>query len=624
MATFSKIKSETRNNFYENIEKIADLFPHCVTELLNEEGKVHRSVDFDMLRQELGSVVEGQAERYSFTWPNKKKAIVLSNMPSQMTLRPVREKSVDFENTKNIFIEGDNLSVLKCLREAYLGKVKMIYIDPPYNTGGDFIYSDNFLSAKEAYFENSGQVDGEGGKLVANMEVNGRFHTDWLNMMYPRLKVARDLLSDDGIIMMSIDYNENFNLRAIANEIFGGVNFLGEIYWESKTKSQNTSTAYNKLQPKVEVILVYAKNQRKQFNLVSLGAREYSFQDDRGPYREHILEEMSSLGVRGRETMVYPIVCGKEVISPREGFQWQIGKSVINEYLNKGDLFFRDGKVVIKMRPEYERSEKNEPFWGLIDKKIGTAESAKADLKKLMGGSVFDTVKPVELIKKLVFHVTDPNDIVLDFFAGSGTTGHAVMQQNAEDGGNRQFILVQIEEEVTAEDVVPYTLGYRNLAEVTRERLVRSGNAVKDQSGMYGQNLDIGFRVFRLDSSNMNDVQKTPEAVVQEDLFSAVDNVKIDRTPEDLLIQVMLALGITLEGKIQRQKIAEKDVYIVEDGFLIACFDNDVTDDVVEAIAKEQPTFAVLRDACFKEDSVADNFEQIFKTYAPNTVCKVI
>lgn len=563
-------------------------------------------------------------ERYGLTWPGKRRAVALANAPTSKVLRPVREKSSDFETTGNVFIEGDNLSVLKCLREAYLGRVKMIYIDPPYNTGGDFIYRDNFFLSKDEYLASSGQRDPEGGMLVGNPEVNGRFHTDWLNMMYPRLKVARDLLSDDGIIMISIDYNENFNLRAVCNEIFGESNFLGEIYWESKTKSQNTSSAFAKLQPKVEVILVYAKNQRKNFNLVTVGAKAYELFDEKGAYREYVLEEMNATGTRGRETMVYAIEVDGESVKPREGMQWKVGKETVEALRRAGDVLIRDGKVVLKIRPGTERAEKTLPFWGLIDKTIGTAESAKKELSEMMDGPVFETVKPVELIRKLVFHVTDPDDIVLDFFAGSGTTAHAVMRLNGEDGGRRRFILVQIDAAVTKEDVVPYGLGYRNIAEITRERIVRSGKRVLDETELTGHRPDTGFRYFRIDDANMRDVARRPDETRQDDLFAQADNIRADRTPEDLLVQAMLALGVTLDAPVRQTTVAGKTFYDVAEGYLLASFDAYLTDDVLEAMAKRKPAYAVVRDAGFDSDSVADNFRQIFKTYSPETCCKVI
>lgn len=625
MTQWDKLKMQTENKADENFKKLAELFPNAVTEAI-VNGEVVRAIDKDVLMQEISTkVVEGREERYQFTWPDKRKAILAANAPINKTLRPCREESVDFDNTQNLYIEGDNLEVLKLLQETYLGKVKMIYIDPPYNTGNDFIYNDDFKQNADEYLDNSGQFDEDGNRMRQNLESNGRYHTDWLNMMYPRLKLAKDLLSDDGTIFVSIDYNENFNMRKILNEIFGVETFIGEIYWESKTKSQNTVTSFNKLQPKEEMIFVYSKNKKKRFKLIKVGEKTYPLEDDNGKYREHILEVMNANGVRGRETMVFDISDGVATVSLPEGKQWQLGQDQVATYIENGDLFIRDSKVIIKMRPEYERNETTEPFWGFFGKALGTTESAKKELSDILGAHGFETVKPVEIIKKLCYHATEICDIVLDFFSGSATTAHAVMQLNAEDGGNRKFIMVQLPE-LTDEKSEAFKAGYKNICEIGKERIRRAGKKIKeDNKNKEGiDKLDIGFRVLKCDSSNMKDVYYTPDQY-NADLFeNLADNIKTDRTPEDLLFQVMLDLGVMLSSKIETINIADKKVFSVEDGFLIACFDDNVTDEVITEIAKQQPDYFVMRDSSIASDSVAANFEQIFTTYSPKTERKVL
>jgi len=618
-----KLEMKTANLSQENVEKIKALFPNAVTEII-KDGKVTLAVDFDVLKQELSEslISEGQ-ERYQMTWPDKRKSVVLANSSISATLRPCREESVDFDTTQNLYIEGDNLDVLKLLRETYLGKVKMIYIDPPYNTGSDFIYNDDFTEDSDEYMGNSGQYDEQGNRLVKNLDSNGRFHTDWLNMIYPRIRVARDLLSDDGIIFVSIDYNENFNMREILNEVFGSSNFVGEIYWESKTKSQNTLTAYNKLQPKAEMIFVYAKNGRKRFNLILKAHKEYPFNDERGVYREHVLEVMNALGIRGRESMVFPISDGVSTVYPPEGKQWQLGQVQVATYIENKDLFIRDNKVIIRMRPTYERDETTEPFWGFFGKELGTAESAKKELSSIIEKNGFETVKPVEIIKRLVYHATEKDDIVLDFFSGSATTAHAVMQLNAEDGGNRRFIMVQLPEPCD-EKSEAFKVGYKNICEIGKERIRRAGVKIKGENGLTAQNLDTGFRVLKLDSSNMQDVYYNPSSMTQSLLDTTIDNVKPDRTPMDLLFQVMLELGVELSAKIEEKQVTGKRYYIVNDNDIIACFDDDLNNDVITEIAKFQPLYAVFKDKSFATDSVGINNEQIFKTYSPITKVKVL
>lgn len=613
------LKMHSLNKIDENISKIANLFPNCVTEAKDENGEIVHKIDFDMLKQELSStLVEGREERYQFTWPDKKQAILTANAPINKTLRPCREESVNFDETENLYIEGDNLEVLKLLQETYLGKIKMIYIDPPYNTGNDFVYEDDFAQDASDYIANSGQTDEDGNRLVANTESNGRFHTDWLNMMYPRLKLARDLLSEDGFIFASIDYNENFNLRSIMNEIYGEQNFVGEIYWESKTKSQNTTTAYNKLQPKAEMVLVYSKGGRQRFNLIVTGKKDYPMNDEQGAYREYPLELMNANGIRGRESMIFDITDGVSTVSPPEGKQWKLGQDQVATYKNTGNLFIRDGKVIIKMRPEFERSETTEPFWGFFSKDLGTAESAKKELTSIIDNHGFETVKPVEIIKRIIHHATDNDSIILDFFSGSATTAHACILKNMEDEGRRKFICVQIPEESSERS------NYSTICEMAKERIRRAGKKIKEDSPLTTENLDIGFRVLKIDSTNMEDVYYTPDHIDTNDLFK--NNIKSDRTGEDLLFQTMLDLGIMLSSKIETKKINGKEVFCVEGNYLMACFDDTVDEAIITEIAKEKPYYFVMRDPANSKDgdSLITNFEQIFTTYSPDTVRKVL
>ena len=631
----NKLTMHTPNLADENFKKLAALFPNAVTETVNENGEVVRAIDKDVLMQEINTrVVEGREERYQFTWPDKKKAILAANAPISATLRPIKADSVGKDGTpggwdsENLYIEGDNLDVLKLLRETYLGKVKMIYIDPPYNTGNDFVYEDDFAEDTDSYMGRSGQYDEQGNQLVQNTDSNGRFHTDWLNMIYPRLKVAKDLLTEDGVLFVSVDYNENFNMRKVLDEIFGNSSFIGEIYWESKTKSQNTITAYNKLQPKAEMIFVYSKQEKRRFNLIKSGEKSYPLKDERGNYREFVLEVMNANGVRGRETMIFDISDGFATVSLPEGKQWQIGQDQVATYKKAGDLFVRDGKVIIKMRPEYERNETTVPFWGFFPKELGTAESAKKELIELIGAHGFETVKPIEIIRRLILHATNNDDIILDFFSGSATTAHAVMQLNAEDGGHRKFIMVQLPE-ACDEKSEAYKAGYKNICEIGKERIRRAGRKIAQNLEVGGgtqatQNLDLGFRVLQLDSSNMQDVYYTPDATRQDLLSCTTDNIKLDRTPEDLLFQVMLELGVLPSSTIAETEIGGKRVFNVADGFLLACFDKGVTTETVTAIAKKQPYYAVFRDASMADDSTATNFDQIFETYSPSTVRKVL
>lgn len=626
-----KLRMQSCNGVEDNIMKIAQLFPDCVTETMDERsGQPKHLIDFEKLKQNLSdSVMSERAERYQFTWPDKSKAILLANSPINATLRPCREDSVDFDNTQNLYIEGDNLDVLKCLKETYLHKVKMIYIDPPYNTGNDFVYEDDFAQSSEEYLANSGQFDEQGNRMFTNAESNGRFHTDWLNMIYPRLKVARDLLTDDGVIFISIGDEELQNLRKIADEVFGEANFRNQITIRRGAKSvQAQFDTWDRLGQGVEYLLLYTKNSLYRFPKQMKNLDEARG----GSWNNHW---------RGtdRPTMRYEIFG----ICPSEG-QWRWSKE-------------RSDKAIANYKRLQNELNKEEPSQEEIDKwyskqpegtdllrlsKKGKPEhyikattqtllnnswedlliGSSSEILKLFETKVFDTAKLTAPIKRML-NFTDKNALILDFFSGSATTAHAVMQLNSEDGGNRKFIMVQLPEK-TDEKSEAFKAGYKNICEIGKERIRRAGKKIKEESPLTTQDLDTGFRVLKLDSTNMQDIYYSPKDISQADLFSQVDNVKPDRTGKDLLFQVMLELGATLDSKIETTTVAGKTIYNVAEGYLVACFDPDVTDDVVKSIAQMLPAYAVLRDTSMKDDSTATNFEQIFKTYSPDTVTKIL
>lgn len=648
-----KLKMHSINKVSENIAKIGALFPSTLTEVIKgyqEDGLaiVEPAIDFDVLRQELSNVVvEGPEERYQFTWPDKRKSILLANAPVAKTLRPCREESVDFDKTENLYIEGDNLDVLKLLQETYLGKVKMIYIDPPYNTGNDFIYEDDFAQDAAEYMANSGQYDEEGNRLVQNTESNGRFHTDWLNMIYPRLSLARDLLTDDGVIFISIDDNEIENLKKICNEIYGASNYITEIIVQNNPRGRQSDSFVATVH---EYLICYAKNivecvingmplsieQRAEFNLSD---------PLHGMYRLLGLRQRGSASLReDRPEMYFPIYVnpnsqeislqehdGWDCIFPRksdgrEG-RWMWGKDkckneidrlVAKKIERRGeyDIFIKD-----YLQREYgERKRKFKTFWDdkNINNQIGTQE-----VKRILGGDYMSFPKSRFLLQSICTMGSTDQDIILDFFSGSATTAHAVMQLNTEDGGNRKFIMVQLPEE-TDENSEAYKAGYNNICEIGKERIRRAGQKIKDEAGLLGQNLDIGFRVLKVDSTNMQDVYYNPAEYKQDQLDIFADNIKPDRSPEDLLFQVMLDLGVLLSSKIEETTIGGKMVFNVAEGYLLACFDSNVTSEVITEIAKKQPYYAVFRDSSMASDSVATNFEQIFETYSPTTVRKVL
>lgn len=610
-----------------NIKKIQQLFPNCVTERLGKDGKPELAIDFEKLQAELSNEIIGEGEeRYQFTWPDKRAANRLANTPTTMTLRPCREESVNFDHTQNLYIEGDNLDVLKALRETYLGKVKMIYIDPPYNTGNDFVYNDVFAQSRGEFEETSGLFDEEGNQTIdpmqRNTESNGRFHTDWLNMIYPRLKVARDLLSDDGVIFISIDDNEVANLKKICNEIFGESNFVANIIWKHTQQSKNDELHFSR---QYNHTLCYSKEKlrlkRFYFDRTDEDNKNYKNPDNdpKGLWRSGDVRSPNY-----RKTLCYNIIApnGNIITSPENGWRWS--KESFNEKIATGEIKFKDdySGIIRKIYLSDQPGRTPENLWD--DKRFGSTRQAASMIKDLFDGKqVFDTPKPIELIKNMLHLVSRGCDIILDFFSGSATTAHAVMQLNAEDGGNRKFIMVQLPEKID-EKSEAYKAGYKNICEIGKERIRRAGKKIKednkDKEGI--EKLDIGFRVLKLDSSNMEDVYYTPQEFTMQSLFN--ENVKADRTGEDLLFQVMLDLGIELSAKIETQQIAGKTVYLVDDNYLVACFDRDVTEAAITEIAKLHPIYFVMRDASAANDNVIDNFEQLFEAYSKDTVRKIL
>ena len=612
-----------------NTQKIALLFPNCVTERLGKDGKPELAIDFEKLQAELSNeiIAEGE-ERYQFTWPDKRAAIRLANTPTTMTLRPCREESVDFDNTQNLYIEGDNLDVLKVLRETYLGKVKMIYIDPPYNTGNDFVYNDDFAQGKDDFEQSSGLFDEEGNQTIdpmqRNTESNGRFHTDWLNMIYPRLKVARDLLAENGVIFISIDENEIENLKKIGNEIFGEQNYVSSAIWERAFSPKNDAKF---LSDSHDYVVIYAKSLSgfcigKLPRTAEMNARYKNPDNDpKGPWSSGDLTAKTYSAAYD-----YPIMTPSgKVISPTNGRSWITSKENMQKWIDENRIWFGEKG---DNTPRYKRylAEMTDgivatTIWNYED--VGHSQEGRQELKKLFDDKgYFDGPKPIRLLSRILQIANLNKDaIILDFFSGSATTAHAVMKLNAEDGGNRKFIMVQLPEK-TDEKSEAYKAGYKNICEIAKERIRRAGKKIKKEVGLSAQNLDTGFRVLKLDSSNMEDVYYTPQEFELQSLFN--ENVKADRTNEDLLFQVMLDLGIELSAKIESKQIAGKNVHFVDDNYLVACFDRDVNESTITEIAKLQPIYFVMRDASAANDNVIDNFEQIFKHYSPDTNCRII
>ena len=611
----NKLNMQTTNIVDENIKRIGELFPNCLTERLNDEGKPEVAIDFDQLRQELSKdIVEGAEERYQFTWPDKRNAIRLANAPTTDTLRPCREESVDFDNTQNLYIEGDNLQVLKLLRENYLGKVKMIYIDPPYNTGNDFVYNDDFSQSANEYVHNSGQTDEEGNRLVVNNESNGRFHTDWLNMIYPRLKVAKDLLSEDGAIFISIGDDEEANLIKVCDEVFGEHNFIASICHKHRASVSNDriiSENHNHL-------VFYAKNINITFaNQKRIGddpiLEGFNLHDEKGDYK---LTPVDGPGgaKKGNPHYEFLGVTG----------YWRYSKETMQKKYDAGLIVRTPNGLQQKYyKDQAKESRRTVTTWW--DDDFLTSSATKA-LDNLMGGKCFDNPKNVNLVLRCIKMITNFDDdaIILDFFSGSATTAHSVMQQNATDGKHRKFILVQLPEKPT-ENSVAQLAGYKNICEIGKERIRRAGKKIKEESPLTTQDLDTGFRVLKLDSSNMQDVYYTPAEFNEQKLFD--ENIKTDRLGndgEDLLFQTMIELGIELSAKIEKRSIAGKAVWSVSDGYLMACFDEEVNETTITEIARQHPYYFVMRDSSLANDQVADNFEQIWEEYSKETVRRII
>ena len=619
-----KLKMQTENMADKNFEILSKMFPNALTETItgyDDDGKpiIERAIDADVLRQEISCrVVEGKDERYQFTWPDKKKAILMANKAINKTIRPCKEKSINFKETENIYIEGDNLEVLKLLQETYLGQIKLIYIDPPYNTGHDFIYSDNFSKTIIDYLSSSGQYDNDGNLMVANLESNGRFHSDWLNMMYSRLRLAKNLLSDDGVIVISIDDNEQHNLRKICDEIFGASSFVTDFIWNSrKSVSNDAVVSLNH-----NYTLVYAKNMsvfyenKATFKLPDTG--EGFDNPDNDPRGKWKADPFDSPGIRPNLTYKITNPNNGAEYWPPEGRCWRTGEKEYLQFLEEGRIVFGKNGT---SKPQLKRFFSDAQSKGLTPKSLwddcGTATDGTKEIIDIFGTKVFDTPKPVGFIKRIIELCTDKNSIVLDFFSGSATTAHAVIEKNEEDGGKRKFILVQVPEKC-GENSQAENAGYQTICDIGEERIRRIGDKNRCISA------DTGFRVLKLDSSNMKDVYYNPSETQQSLFDTYADNIKEDRTPEDLLFQVMLDLGVLLSSKIEETTIAGKQVFNVADGFLIACFDNDVTEETVKAVAEKKPYYAVFRDSSMANDSVATNFDQIFASISPDTVRKVL
>ena len=679
--TMDKLKMHSVNKIEENIAAIGRLFPNCLTERMGENGEVETAIDFDALKQELSSaVVEGKTERYQFIWPDKKMAVLAANAPTAATLRPVVAESVGKDGTaggfdsENLYIEGDNLDVLKLLQETYLGKIRLIYIDPPYNTGGDFVYNDHFEEESGAYLANSGQYDDQGNQLVQNTESNGRFHSKWLNLIYPRLRLSRDILTDDGAIFISIDDNECANLIKVCEEIFGESCFVGDISWQRTYSTRNDSQGIVR---EVEHLVVFSKqpnwNPNKLPRTEEMDSKYKNPDNDVTSWRSS--DPCASEGAT-HQGMVYAIQhpFTGEMLYPSDKAHWRYQQDDMLRFMQDWchyelknlhdeeqrakvcgiatDQVRPDVKSIVLSLPlEQSRNLAQKKYdegpWprffftkggrGGIARKtyldsvggklptnlwpyeeVGHTDEAKKEVKALFGGTApFDTPKPVRLLDRILTIATDKDSLVLDYFSGSATTAHAIMKKNMEDNGKRKFIMVQLPEKSNSPD-------YDNLCEIGEERIRRAGRKIKEENPLVTKDLDIGFRVLRLDSSNMKDVYYTPSDYTPDMFDMLTDNIKEDRTPEDLLFQVMLDRGIPLSSRVEETTIAGKRVFNVENNFLMACFDTDLTDETVTAIAKMKPYYFVMRDSSMADDSVAANFDQIFATYSPDTDRKVL
>lgn len=624
-----KISQKTPDLTQENIAKIAALFPDVVTEALDADGNVTLAVDFDALRDDLsGEVVDGPRERYQFTWPGKREAKLEARRPIKKTMRPCPEKSKNWDTTENLYIEGDNLEALKIMRETYAGKVKLIYIDPPYNTGHDFVYDDDFSQTREEYDAQSGDYNEEGGRLVANPESNGRFHSDWCSMMYPRLMLARDLLSDDGAIFISIDDNESKNLRAICDEVFGGINFKSDIAWQKRYTRSNNTIDFTTV---VEHILVYSKSDSFSVNLLprtteSDSAYSNPDNDPRGPWITSSYVNPASREARPNLTYSIQAPDGRVIEHPTHA--WKFSREENQRHISDGLLWWgADGHAQyprLKLFLNEARGLTPINFWK--HEYAGNTDMGGNDLKDLLGTKPFDFPKPALLIKRVLEHASGENSIVLDFFSGSATTAEAVIRKNAEDGGSRRFILVQLPEETSG--------GWGNLCNVGEERIRRAGEKIKAEIDKDNEQLelgaepkpvpDIGFRVLRVDDSCLKDEYAAPDQYDQAQLDLFADNAAEGAAPLDLLFQVLPTFRIEYSAKISERELGGKACFDVNDGQLIACFDEDVDTEALEAIARERPLYAVFRDACFSNDAAVANLEELFKTFSPDTIRKVI
>lgn len=641
-----KLKMHSMSKIDENVKKIAALFPECITEIVNDKGELKKVVDIDAFKQLFSkTAVEGNQERYQFTWPDKRKAKALVNQEVTSTLRPCREESVNFDTTENLYIEGDNLEVLKLLQETYLGTIKMIYIDPPYNTGHDFVYNDDFSQDRNVYIGNSGQIDEAGNRLGILTESYGRFHTDWLNMMYPRLWLAKDLLTEDGVIFISIDDNEQENLRKMCDEIFGEENFIAQLVVQLNPRGRNLDRFVAKTH---ESILVYGKNAMLNSTISGIEKEgrmvdEYNKEDEHGRYRLIGLRNRNqSFNPITRPNLYYPLYvspttkkvstirseeyCDEVFPDTPDGtktcWTWMRTKVEKENYLITAEKTGAEWRIY---RKDYLLNEDGSSATTLVksiwlDNEINNDYGKKA-IKELFGNNVMSFPKPPVLIEKLLKIGMGKNDIVLDFFSGSATTAHAVIKLNAEDDGHRKFIMVQLPEKCD-EHSEAYKAGYQNICEIGKERIRRAGKQILDElknknGDLFAEetSLDVGFRDLKLDSSNMNDVYYTPDALDQDMLDGLVSNIKEDRTAEDLLFQVMLDLGVFLSAKIVEDNIGGKKIFNVNNNYLIACFDENVTDDMIVEIAKRHPDYFVMRDSSLANDSVSINFDQIFERY---------
>ncbi|MEY8215509.1 MAG: site-specific DNA-methyltransferase, partial [Colwellia sp.] len=585
-----KLKMHSPDMTQQNIDKLLALFPNCQTEKQNTKGELEVGVDFDLLRQELSkNIVEGPQERYQLNWPGKKEALLTANAPIAKTLRPCREESVNFDTTENLFIEGDNLDALKLLQETYLGKVKMIYIDPPYNTGKDFIYADNFAESTDEYLKGSGQKDDEGNRLVANTDSNGRFHSDWLSMMYSRLKLARNLLKDDGVIFVSIDDNESPNIRKLGDEIFGSENFVVEFVWKRRASS---AMADNNVSEDHEYVIVYQKGSLEEFQGIEKDFKNYKNPDNdsRGSWVLGDLTVGMTASMRPNQAydLVDPETGNSFPFNPNR--VWAFIPSSMDKMVNEGRVIFPVDSTKRPMQKRFmnELKSTHNPLSSLLLDKVGLNTEATRQIQQVMGGNIFDYSKPLSLLTTLIPQVCKNNDIVLDFFAGSGASAHATIKLNAEGQRKLKFIMVQLPETCNKKSE-GHRAGYSTISEISKERIRRAGKKIKEalkKDMPEATNLDIGFRVLKIDSSNMNDVHYTPDAVIKDDLFKQVEHIKSDRSTEDLLFQVMLDWGVDLSFPIRKESIEGKDVYFVNDDNLytpdkapcdlMACFDKNI------------------------------------------------